>query len=81
MLTHSPEQLVSPVWHDSAHLPDEQTWPEVQAVAQVPQFFRSLSRLTQVPEQLVSPVWHDSLHTPAEQISPALQVVPHLPQL
>ena len=56
-LTQLPEQLVSPNWQDSEHLPAEQTYPGVHLLAQVPQLYRSVWVLTQVPEQLVSPLW------------------------
>ena len=62
-----PEQLVRPVWQESAHLPALQTWPAAQAVPQVPQLARSVCRLTQVPAQLDSPVWQESAHLPALQ--------------
>ena len=36
-LTQRPEQLVSPLWHETAHVPAEQTPPDLQAAPQVPQ--------------------------------------------
>ena len=39
-----------------AHLPDEQTSPALQVVAQVPQFALSLWVLVHTPLQLVSPL-------------------------
>ena len=62
-------------------MPAEQTSPALQAVAQAPQFFRSLSRLAHLPLQLVSPVWQVRAHLPDEQTSPALQAAAQTPQL
>ena len=66
-LTQVPEQLVRPAWQLSAHLPEEQTWPELQAVAQAPQLLLSVWVLTHSPEQLVRPVWQLRAHLPEEQ--------------
>ena len=80
MSTQVPLQSVNPVWQLSAHLPEEQTCPDLQAVPQAPQLARSDWVLTQVPEQSVRLDWQDSAHLPSEQTSPALQLVPQAPQ-
>ena len=81
VLTQLPEQLVNPVWQDTAHVPALHTWPGLQAAPHLPQWEMSVSVLTQVPEQLVNPVWQDTVHLPDEQTCPAAQVVPQEPQL
>jgi hypothetical protein len=55
VLTHSPAQLVSPLWQESVHEPLEQTSPALHTLPQVPQLARSVERLTQVPEQFFRP--------------------------
>jgi hypothetical protein len=54
-LTHTPPQLVSPVWHERAHAPAEQTWPDGHVLPQAPQLALSVSSFTQVPLQLERP--------------------------
>jgi hypothetical protein len=49
-----PAQSVSPAWQESAQLPPEQAKPAAQAVAQVPQWSRSVDRSAQTPPQLDS---------------------------
>ena len=66
-LTQVPLQFVSPLWHESAHLPAEQIWPARQLVVQTPQLLLSFCRLTQVPLQFCSPLWQLTAHLPAEQ--------------
>ena len=62
---HVPEQLVSPVPHDTTHAPAEHTCPDGHACAQEPQLALSVLVSRQTPEQLVSPVLHDTTHAPA----------------
>jgi hypothetical protein len=49
-----PAQSVSPAWHESAQLPPVQVKPAGQAVAQAPQWSRSVERSAQIPPQLDS---------------------------
>jgi hypothetical protein len=55
VLLQTPLQLVRPAWHESWHVPLEQSWPAGHAIPQAPQFWLSLVSLTHVPEQLVRP--------------------------
>jgi hypothetical protein len=46
-----PLQLVNPAWQERAQVPPVQAKPAAQAVAQVPQWSRSVDRSAQVPPQ------------------------------
>jgi hypothetical protein len=62
----TPEQLVVPDPHDTAHVPDEHTWPAGHAVPHIPQLRLSVWMSRHAPEQSVKPVAHDTAHTPPE---------------
>ncbi len=53
VFTHEPLQLVVPKPQVAWQVPNEQTWVDVQAVAQLPQCIGSLNVSTQLPLQLI----------------------------
>jgi hypothetical protein len=55
-LTHTPLQLVRPVWQVTTHAPLVHAWPDVHVLPQLPQLPLSVCSLTQVPPQLERPV-------------------------
>ena len=61
--------------HWVEHFPDTQNSPALHFVLQVPQFVRSVPRLTHVLLQLISPLWQDREQMPLEQVCPALHEV------
>ena len=61
-----PEQLVSPVLHDTVHMPREQTCPEGHARAQAPQLLLSVWRSRHTPEHSLVPTVHETWQVPAE---------------
>ena len=63
---HTPEQLVSPVPHDTRQALDEQTCPVGHTMPQTPQLLLSLVRSRHTPRQSVVPATQLTVHVPAE---------------
>jgi hypothetical protein len=61
------------------HWPATHSWPEAQALPQLPQFCKSVEVLTQLPLQSVVPV--GQTHCPLTQLAPVGQALLHEPQL
>jgi hypothetical protein len=85
----TPLQLISPVGHETEHMPALHTWPVAHAVPEVPasaapqpavapQWVGSVSGLMQMPLQLISPVGHERAHMPPLQTWPFTHCVPRL---
>ena len=62
-----PVQLVSPVRHETVHVPREQTVPEGHTLPQAPQLLTSVASSRQTPVQLVVPAPHETVQTLREQ--------------
>jgi hypothetical protein len=74
-----PSHAVSPIEQLATHCPAEQTWPELQALPQAPQFAGSFAVSMHVSAHFASGA-HEAAHTPAAQTSPAPQALPQAPQ-
>ena len=55
-----------PATHDTAHVPDEHTWPDGHELPHIPQLPRSVARSRQAPAQFVVPEPQDTAHAPPE---------------
>ena len=73
--------MVSPAWHETEHLPAEQTSPDGQAWPHEPQSLALVWISVQAPLQIESPAWQVSPHFPPEQTCPAAHALPQPPQL
>jgi hypothetical protein len=66
-LAQRPLHSVRPAWHETAHMPAEQTSPVGHVFPQIPQLALSSRTFVQVPPQLVRPAWHVTAQAPPEQ--------------
>jgi hypothetical protein len=71
-----PPQSTRPAWQESWQEPPEQTWPEAQAVPQVPQLALSEAASTHFPPQSMRPDWQERAQVPPLQTSPEAQTDP-----